>query len=406
MGETKNMTEKEWLIARDHGIDGSVKWAIGGSDVATVFGLNPWRTILDLYDQKKGIEHVIPRKMNQAALDAGHRYEDMIAQEFHMIMNTMMKKHCTVINDTNMYRHGEFVKDKFGDLIMDEDGNPVLKYPFALANLDRMIEIEGKKGILEIKTTSGLNYSKVEDWKNGIVPINYELQCRYYMAIMDLPFTYICCKWGYKIDEVQKTIFGFLGSDIVAIRINRDLDIEQIIMDNVQAFVNCLDSDTLPDINDEDSEKILIYYGNLYGEGNESISPIELPLSCQADVISFLETEKKIKDLKNQIKALEQLKTKPMANLAPYFKEAANAIVEMEDDNIAYLKFKTNHIDKFDEDKLKTEHPEIWTEISKLDTTTFKEKHSELVDKYLLPAEPNPKRSMKISVKKKKVKKI
>ena len=44
---TENLTEQEWLAYRRRGI--------GGSDVAAIFGISPFRTARDLYDDKLNI---------------------------------------------------------------------------------------------------------------------------------------------------------------------------------------------------------------------------------------------------------------------------------------------------------------------------------------------------------------
>ena len=41
---TENLTEQEWLAYRRQGI--------GGSDVAAILGISPFRTARDLYDDK------------------------------------------------------------------------------------------------------------------------------------------------------------------------------------------------------------------------------------------------------------------------------------------------------------------------------------------------------------------
>ena len=41
---TENLTEQEWLAYRRRGI--------GGSDVAAILGISPFRTARDLYDDK------------------------------------------------------------------------------------------------------------------------------------------------------------------------------------------------------------------------------------------------------------------------------------------------------------------------------------------------------------------
>ena len=52
--DTAGMDRRTWLAARAHGPDGSIPIAIGGSDVAAIFGISPWKTPLDLWLEKSG----------------------------------------------------------------------------------------------------------------------------------------------------------------------------------------------------------------------------------------------------------------------------------------------------------------------------------------------------------------
>lgn len=401
MGDTKAMDESSWLFARQHGMDGSIRYTVTGSELSSVFNLSPFKSVLDLVDEKKGITHKIKKNYNSAAKDAGHRYEDIIAKEFSMTMNTTLGRNCKLINDTHMYRHGEYLKDEDGFLVIDEETDePVLRYPFAVANLDRRIILDGREGILEVKTTGALNFNAIEDWKNGIVPVYYELQCRYYMAIMNLDFCYIVCKWGYKVDEVRETDFGFVGTEIAAIKIDRDYDIEDHIMKTAEQFVYELENDIEPDVSDCKAELLLRYYGELYGEGNEYIPSFEIPEDHDETINSLIDINNQISELKKKIKAYEDLKNKHILKLAPLFEEGTKATYSISDDYTAYLTYKTNHITKYDEDKIKADFSEQWVDISKLDSAKFKKLFPNEAKKYTVESEPNPNRSLKINIKK------
>ncbi|EPZ54744.1 yqaJ-like viral recombinase domain protein [[Clostridium] sordellii ATCC 9714] len=45
IADTKNMTQEEWLKSRQAGI--------GGSDSSAIAGLNPWKSSIQLYMEKK-----------------------------------------------------------------------------------------------------------------------------------------------------------------------------------------------------------------------------------------------------------------------------------------------------------------------------------------------------------------
>src|SRR5690606_4046622 len=70
--ETRDMSEQEWLEARTRGI--------GGSDAATVLGLNKWRTPFELWLEKTG--QVEPVSSDSEAAYFGNLLEDVVAKEF------------------------------------------------------------------------------------------------------------------------------------------------------------------------------------------------------------------------------------------------------------------------------------------------------------------------------------
>lgn len=166
---TENLTEQEWLAYRRQGI--------GGSDVAAILGISPFRTARDLYDDKLNIASAVDDTGNWVALEMGHLLEPLVAQIF------TKKTGLEVFQIKKMFRHPQ--------------------YPFMLADVDYFVRLpNGKIAILEIKTT---NYNAKDHWwKDGeeCVPVYYETQGRHYMAVMDMDEIFYCCLYGNNEDEV------------------------------------------------------------------------------------------------------------------------------------------------------------------------------------------------------------
>lgn len=55
---------------------------IGGSDVAAILGISPFRTARDLYDDKLNIASAVDDAGNWVALEMGHLLEPLVAQIF------------------------------------------------------------------------------------------------------------------------------------------------------------------------------------------------------------------------------------------------------------------------------------------------------------------------------------
>lgn len=167
--ETADLPRDDWLYYRRRGI--------GGSDVAAIMGVSPFRTARDIYYDKLNITAVEPDDSNWVALEVGHLLEDLVARIFQK------KTGFRVYQIKKMFYH------------------PI--HQFMLADVDYFVELlDGTTAILEIKTT---NYNAKDNWWMGeheIVPEYYELQGRHYMAVMDVDQVFFCCLYGNTEDEV------------------------------------------------------------------------------------------------------------------------------------------------------------------------------------------------------------
>lgn len=370
--ETKDMTNEEWLEARDHG-DGSVKWAIGGSDVSTVLGVNPWKTPMELYDKKKGIEPMIKKPENTSAFARGHRYEDYVAEDFVVAMQK--KGHtCVLYNDTRLFQHGEILTDEDGFPVEDENGELVLKYPFALANLDRLVIVDGETCILECKTTSCHNFDRIKDWQEGRVPVYYEYQCRYYMAIMNIDACYICCKWG--LDE----------NDMAYVRIDRDLEIEDWMMEQVAEFVKHLENDEPVSPGECDPELSLSYYASKYGMSDAKADEIELGEEYRDIIEKILQTDKAISQLETKLENQKAARNKFVSELAPILGNTEKSRFCIDENTTAYIKYKSARtIAQLDEEKIKKELPAAFEECKEFSSSKFRKEYKKILNSYLLP---------------------
>ncbi len=137
--------ETTWLEERKKGI--------GGSEASMVLGLNPWKSRLELWNEK------VTQKSNidatkQLMFKIGHTLEPIIAEEY-------TKETGRILEERSLKIHP--------------------KYPFILGNIDREI-VGGTKGrgpgILEIKTKGGWT-----NWHEEEIPIYYHAQIQHYLNL-------------------------------------------------------------------------------------------------------------------------------------------------------------------------------------------------------------------------------
>lgn len=154
--KTNGLSRSDWLRYRAMGI--------GGSDVSVVAGINPYRSVYQLWLEKTG--QIEPEQSDSEYAHFGTLLEPVIRKEF-------------------TERTGLKVRQKHMILQSEE-------YPFMLANLDGIINVDGERCIFEAKTASAY---KTDDWQNGIPP-EYMLQIQHYMAVTGAKKTYIAALIG------------------------------------------------------------------------------------------------------------------------------------------------------------------------------------------------------------------
>lgn len=154
--KTAGMSREEWLRWRTKGI--------GGSDVSVIAGVNPFRSIFQLWLEKTG--EVEPEETENDNTHFGNVLEPVVKREFSK-------------------RTGLKVRAKRALLQSEE-------YPFMLADLDGVIYENGKMNLFEAKTASAY---KQEIWEKGI-PEEYVLQVQHYMAVTGAEKTYLAALVG------------------------------------------------------------------------------------------------------------------------------------------------------------------------------------------------------------------
>lgn len=162
------MTREEWLKERKKGI--------GGSDAATILGLNPYKDNIKLWEEK-----------------TGRRQAEDISEKEYVKYGT---------NAEDLLR--ELFKLDYPKYEVRHDENTIIKhpkYPFLFASLDgTLIDKEtGEMGILEIKTTNILQSMQKEKWKEKI-PDNYYCQVLHYLNVTGYSFVILKAQLKYDFD--------------------------------------------------------------------------------------------------------------------------------------------------------------------------------------------------------------
>ena len=236
----KDLSHDQWLQLRRSGI--------GGSDAATIVGLNPYSSKLTLYADKKGI---LPEKEDTERMRLGRDLEEYVAQRFCEETGKKVKR------SGYMWRHPT--------------------YEFILANIDR--EIVGEEAFLECKTT--MNYEK-HDYESGEIPMNYYCQCMHYLAVTG-------CEKAY----LAVLVFG---KGFYWFEIKRDENEISALIENEVEFWQVHVARNIPPVADG-SDSSMDTLNKLYPNGGPSSTQV---VGMDQTMKNYLELGEAIKRLKAQ----------------------------------------------------------------------------------------------------------
>lgn len=414
IGDISTVSDQEWAEHwRPHGSGWRdprpdnpcyLERAYGGSDMSAIANVSPWKTNLELWADKTGLQKKFQKPKNNDPLVLGHIYETATAVKYGEIRRR------DGVKDLTIYVEGKIIKPD-GTWERNPDGsevrNPIsmqmfrdgrknadgsFKYPWALANCDAFVVENGVQGGLEIKTTASYNHDTIAEWKAGIIPKYYLLQIVYYMAVTNVMFFDICCSWGQ----------SFL--DTAIIRFYRDYDLEDWLLSKVAEFDDYVEQGIEPDVSDADGELLNSFYFQLFGEAKKEAPMVELPEKFRPLVEQALKLDKEEEAVKKRLAEIQKQKAKTYSSFYAVMKDSSYAQCRMDDEHVAAIMLDTPmHRPKFDEDRLKTERPEMYKKFlvtsEKFDLTAFGKQESKLKAEYMLPAEPNEKKDPSFSTK-------
>ena len=295
---TGKLTREQWLQLRRNGI--------GGSDASVIMGKNPYRSILQLWEDKTGKLPVTDNENEYTYW--GNVMEPIIRKEF-------------------MNRTGLKVRQKHA-MIFHPD------YPYLFADVDGIATDErGEKCIFEAKTASQY---KAEQWENG-VPEEYILQVQHYLEVCGMNKAYVAALIG--------------GNKFIFYTIYRDEElIGELICKERKFWEESVLTDTEPVV--DDSEATKEYLNKKYSD------PVADTITLQENMKGIL-TE--YQDIDAKVKAFEKQKT----GLANQIKAAMGEHETGEVDGTV-VSWKKISRESLDSKRLRKEQPEVFAEYSNI----------------------------------------
>ncbi len=238
------------------------KAGIGGSDVAALLGISPWKTPYKLWLEKTG--RIIEDDISYANhIKFGNYFEPSVGSWFSA-------------------ESGKKLKPKKDEMLVHST------IPYLFANVD--FEIDGENAILECKTSLGDN-----GWGNGTneIPMYYLTQIAHYCLVGNFDKAYIAVVFASK-REMRYYIY------------DKNLELETKLLAKEKEFWNYVRQDVAPPPCNE-SDLMLLYK-------ETKATPI----------VANNEIEEKaytIKNINAQIKLLEEQKNKAKTDVCLYMKD-------------------------------------------------------------------------------------
>jgi putative phage-type endonuclease len=197
------MNREQWLAERKSGI--------GGSDVAPILGLSPFKTGFEVWLEKTNADLVQSQTDALEHVQFGRLMEDIIARE---------------------YARREGVKVRRKHVLLRHP-----RYPWMIANVDRLID--GRRCGLECKNVDAMAF-RLGDWGtpgSDQAPDEYVLQCQHYMVVLDYPVWHLAACVG--------------GNRLVTFVIERDNELADMLVDAEHEFWECVEQRREPAIDYE-----------------------------------------------------------------------------------------------------------------------------------------------------------
>ena len=299
--DVNKISHEEWLKYR--------KMGITGTDAASICGLNPYKSALQIFIDKTTDNIDI---FDNEAMRQGRELEEYVAMRF-----------CEATGKKVRRANAIFMNDE---------------HSWMLADFDRLVV--GERAGLECKTVSAYSADK---WANGAIPLHYQLQCQHYLAVS-----------GYDCWYIAALI---LGKEFIVRKIERD---EELIQNLITIEKRFWEQNVLagimpdPDGSKQAGELLAKYYPREKGKKVILSEQFSLQLKRReelAELIKKMETEKK---------TIEQ-------SLVKYLGE--NESTEAENGKF-YVKWISYDTPKIDTDLLKSEAPEIYERYKKTSTVS------------------------------------
>ena len=205
---------------------------IGGADVGSLFGLNHWKSLPELWLEKTG--RLPPDYSDSLPKLLGRLFEEPVAKAFALQTGRRVQKTNRLLIHPR-YRFMTGHPDRF--------------------QWDTSRSRRRAKGVLEIKTT---HMRQWHEWSHGGIPAQYYLQLQHYLVLTG-------CQWGS-----FAVLFG--GQKLVHFDLDRDEAVIAVMLEKEAAFWQLVETQQMPPIElSEEWNQVIAQFFPKPNKGEEKI---------------------------------------------------------------------------------------------------------------------------------------
>lgn len=206
------MRREEWIKERGKGI--------GASDAAAVLGLSPWKTNVQLWEEKTGRtepEDIGEKECVKYGKEAEHYLRELFKLDFPQYLVT--------------YDEFKIIRNA--------------KYPFIFATLDGELAesipaVKARYGILEIKTADIQNGAQAQKWRGNSMPDGYYIQVLHQFLATCYDFAILKAQLKYNFGDMRiVTVHRTIERSEV------ENDLEYLLSKEIE-FWDCVKNDKKP----------------------------------------------------------------------------------------------------------------------------------------------------------------
>lgn len=212
--------------------------SIGASEAATVLGLNPFETRLELFLKKTGMA---PETASTEAMELGHKLEPVIDELYQSETGRSTRN----LGPFTIQRNAQF--------------------PWMHATLDRLINpCEGREmpGDLQCKSVgSHMRRSWEDDYGERCSPLYVQVQVQHELAVTKMEWGSIAAMFGgkYFVDDCGIPIV--IGADeFWHCDVERNDDFIELLIEKCSEFMDCVHADIPPEPTPDDGKALQLLY--------------------------------------------------------------------------------------------------------------------------------------------------